>query len=228
MKILIYGGNGFVGTNVARQLSETPVQIVCVSRSGNMPIQLKDKQWAQRIKWQTGDAAKPDPELLSSAAVVISTVGSPPIPTFSQSAYDQKVFSNGISNAHLIEAAAQAGVKRLVLLGAKIPNFLNQNWFAYSKGKTLAVEAARKFAANSAQQSAVVLQPGGIFGTRYSKGGRAIPIDLIMKPLSKILPSQLLSVEQVANCISRAALNEIANSEALTLIPHDDIRLASY
>lgn len=222
-KIAVYGGNGFVGTHVAEQLASRNICTVCLSRSGHKPVHLKDADWSESVRWCKGDASQPDTELLSSVTTLISLVGSPPLPTFSQEAYEHQMFINGTTNVNAINAAAETGVKRLVVLGAKVPFPFNSDRFAYAKGKKMALEAATAFADLSEDHSAVVLQPGVIFGTRYLKSGKPLALGTFLNPISKIMPWQLISVERVASRIVDAALSEEPYQGKLTILPHKEI-----
>lgn len=223
MNVLIYGGNGFVGTRVAKILQQQNCSVSCVSRSGKMPKHLVGDQWANQVQWIAGDASQPDHELLRTQDVLVSVVGAPPIPTVTKKAYQRSLAINGEANVNAIRAAAECDIRRLVLLGAKIPSPLQGNWFAYAKGKRLAADAAKEFSAHSNTHSAVVIQPGGLFGKRHTKGGREIPLDWVLGPIAKLLPSQLISVDRVAQCIADAALSLRATENSFTLIAHREI-----
>lgn len=224
LNVVVYGGNGFVGSEVAQQLQAGGANVSCVSRRGAKPKHLHDSEWARSVTWLTGDASKPDASLLARMDVLISVVGSPPLPTFSQPAYQRKVATNGDNNRILIEAAAQAGIKRVILLGAKIPSLLDADWFAYAKGKQISLQAAKEFSQRSAQHSAVVLQPGAIYGVRHSANGYPIPINLVLRPISKAFPSQLISVDQVAKCIVKHTLERTSEQSGFLLVAHAALR----
>ena len=187
------------------------------------PAHLENTDWADNVEWLKGDAGNPDPALLSTFEVMISTVGSPPIPTLSQSAYDKQLSINGTCNVNAIECAAEVGIKRLVLVGAKIPNFLQSDRFAYAKGKRIALEAAKAFSKLSDQHRGIVIQSGGIFGTRYTASGTRIPLGIVMGPLSQLMSSQLVAVERLAKCIADSALCPSSNLSAFQLIKHKEI-----
>lgn len=222
-RAVIYGGNGFVGTHVAEMLTADGVVVVSVSRSGKMPEHLVGSAWAEKVDWRSGDAAQPDTRLLAESDVLISVIGAPPLPTFSSKGYQQSVHTNGQANASVIQAAGESGIRSLVLLGAKIPSFINKQWFAYAQGKKIALEAAQHFTTFSDEHRATVLQPGGIYGKRHTKSGREIPIDWVMKPIATLLPSQLLSVERVARCVADVAMGRRAYANSFTIISHQDI-----
>jgi len=131
-KVIIYGGNGFVGTHLAKRLSQEDTCIVCLSRSGHKPLHLKDEPWSESIRWCKGDANAPDLKLLAEADIVIISIGSPPLPTFSKTAFEQQFHGNGVIPSNAINGAAEAGVKRIILMGAKIPTtrcYLRQTTF---------------------------------------------------------------------------------------------------
>ena len=222
-KVVIYGGNGFVGTHVAQRLSLANAKAVAVSRSGRFPKHLHEEEWAKRVSWKKGDASDADIDLLESCDVMVCLVGSPPIPTFTKQAYDQQLFTNGTANVKAIQAAEKAGIKRLVLLGAKIPGLLQGDWFAYAKGKRLCLEAASKFSDLSKDHRVTILQPGGIYGTRHTLSGMAIPLHLILGPLAKIMPGQLISVNKVADRIANEALDISAARVSFSVIHHSNI-----
>ena len=195
MSVVVIGGNGFVGTNVLKQLVKKGVPAVSISRSGTLPKQLAKEEWAAAVKWTAGDATEPETYAasLEGARAVIVAVGSPPIPT-SDLAWQIKM--NGTTNAMAVEAAGAAGVGRVVLLGATCPEWAPEG---YVKGKAMGEAAAMQFveeavsgggaedkAASSSGsggggggRSAMVLKPGMIYGTRYEKG---VPIPLGGKP----------------------------------------------
>lgn len=222
-KFVIFGGNGFVGCEVAERLSAARGQVVCVSRRGYKPAHLQNKTWANSVDWIKGDASKPAPELLQGCSVLICLVGSPPIPAIGKASYAQQVFTNGVTNSTAIKAADDAGIRRVILLGAKMPGFLDRDWFGYAKGKRMSLQAAEDFSQISEDHHAVVIQPGGIYGKRHTASGTEIPIDLVMRPMSKVFGSQLISVEKVADRIASEALSTIEHRESFKIVKHNDI-----
>ncbi len=223
MRVVIYGGNGFVGTKVAESLQRADHSVSCVSRSGVMPKHLEGDLWAQNVKWLKGDAFKAEKETLAEHDVLISTVGAPPLPTITKAAFERSLHTNGVVNQALIQRAGEIGIKRVILLSAKLMPFMQGDWFAYAKGKAMSAAAAQSFAALSNEHSSVVIKPGVIYGKRHTRSGREIPLDLAMKPLAKLLPSQFVSVDQVAQCISDAAAGLRATQDSFTVIEHQQI-----
>lgn len=222
IKVAVYGGNGFVGTRVSECLVERGFDTVAVSRTGHKPLHLKDLKWSESVRWCKGDASAPDIKLLETIDILVLLVGSPPIPTFSNKSYLRQVFMNGTTNVNAINAAAEAGVKQVILLGAKIPCIINTDKFGYAKGKRLALEAARNFANLSDQHSATVLKPGAIYGKRHLSNGKVVHLDWFMAPLSKVMPWQFVSVDAVAKSIAHMAIDSGGKGE-FSIVGNSDI-----
>jgi nucleoside-diphosphate-sugar epimerase len=226
MSVLVFGGNGFVGCKVMERLAELQIPTSSVSRQGKKPRHLENEAWADSVQWLQGDASEPDPLLFEQCTAVVTLVGSPPVPTFSQKAYDRQVFANGQTNVAVIESAAQAGVKTLVLQSADIPAMLRRKSFGYYVGKQMAYEAAQTFVQQDTLRRVSVLRPSGIYGTRHSKSGRAISLSPVLYPvhltlnsmpngLKNYLPSAPVSVEQVAGVIVTESLKTDPNYTGL-------------
>jgi nucleoside-diphosphate-sugar epimerase len=222
-KVAIFGGNGFVGTHIAKELSSRGICVVCVSRTGHKPIHLRTEKWSEKVRWCKGDASQATVDCLKQVDVVISTVGSPPLPTFSQDAFEQQLFANGTCNTKLIESAQNAGIKRLVLLGAKVPWLMNRDGFAYAKGKKMAYEAAEKFTEQSPEHSALILQPGVITGKRYTASGKCIPLNTLLGPFGVLMPWQFVSVERIANRIADELLSSQPMEPRFSVIKNSKI-----
>lgn len=218
-RVVLYGGNGFVGTSIAKLLVQRGVTPVIISRTGDRPAHLTDESWADDAVWLYGDAKRPTLKYLKGATAVVALVGSAPVPTFSDEAYKHRFFKNSLPNIGAIAAAKATGVKHLVLIGAHIPKVLSTRNSAYVRGKRLCIEAASDFAATSDLHGAVILQPTGIYGVRHKADGKAVRLDLVLRPISiiqgvlpefirKFLPEQLVSVEAVARAAVSACLDE--------------------
>ena len=222
-KVLIYGGNGFVGTHIAKLLSQEDLSVVCLSRSGHKPLHLHDQAWSKSVRWCADDASKPDTALMESADCVIILVGCAPLPTFSKAAFNKKLHNNGTAPARAIKEAARAGVRHIILMGAQIPSLLNKDWFAYAKGKKIALNAAKEFVESHPDNSAVVIQPSAIYGKRYLLSGKLIPLDLLLSPFARILPSKFVNVEKVAECATQSIIKRGTHSIGFKLIKHENI-----
>lgn len=223
MSVTVFGGNGFVGTHICEALCEAGVIVQSVSRTGTIPAHLKNQGWANDVSWIKGDGNSISPSLFENQQAVISTVGSPPLPTFSKEAFENQVHNNGHVNANIASVALDAGVKRLIFIGAKIPNVIDKEWFGYAKGKQISLEAAKHFAQASDEHKAMLFQPGGISGTRHSKTGLPIPLHLFMDVGTSILPSQFTKVTDIAKLVTDAIVNESLFTSSFTIIKSEEI-----
>jgi nucleoside-diphosphate-sugar epimerase len=233
-RLLVYGGNGFVGSKVLELAAIRGAICTSVSRSGKMPAQLQQLRplWLNQVTWVVGDALHPDPSLVASADVIVCLVGSPPLPTFNQRAFEQQVMTNGSANTAVIAEAQRQGVKRLVLLSAHIPALMRSSRFGYYVGKQQACEAAADYTRASADNAATVIYPSAIYGTRYTGGGTAIPLGLFMSPVawvmrclpvvvSQFLPESPVRVQQVASSVVDAAM--AVDSRGLLVVENQDL-----
>jgi uncharacterized protein YbjT (DUF2867 family) len=233
-RLLVYGGNGFVGSKVLELAAIRGTVCTSVSRSGEMPAQLERTRpsWLNQVSWVAGDALNPDPLLVAAADVIVCLVGSPPLPTFNQDAFEQQVTINGSANSAVIAEAQRQGVKRLVLLSAHIPVLMRSSRFGYYVGKQQASEAAADYTRASADNAATVIYPSAIYGTRYTDAGTAVPLGLLMSPVawllrrlpvvvSKFLPESPVTLRQVALSVVDAAI--ATDSQGLTVIENQDL-----
>ena len=209
-KVSIFGGNGFVGTHLAEALISNGNEVTCISRSGHIPAQLENVAWAEKVQWLAGDASEADSAELADTDVMVTLVGSPPVPTFSKKAYEDQVWINSQPNLGAMKAAEDAGIKRMVILGAHLPWFMNTDKFGYAKGKRMCLEAAKTFVEKGNGNTAIILQPTAIFGTRHNKDGDPMKLEPLMgtvsklqgifpKSIARILPEQLVSIHAVTN-----------------------------
>ncbi|CAI4660364.1 AKH_1a_G0036990.mRNA.1.CDS.1 [Saccharomyces cerevisiae] len=78
-KLIVFGGNGFLGKRICQEAVTSGYQVVSVSRSGKAPHsnELNDKQWMQEVQWTAADIFKPDSyhELLNNATNVVHSLG---------------------------------------------------------------------------------------------------------------------------------------------------------
>jgi uncharacterized protein YbjT (DUF2867 family) len=180
-RLVVFGGNGYVGTRVCEHALRMGAEVVSISRRGAPPA--LPGSWASQVHWERGDAldpAQPWRGLLKGAAGVVSTLG-----TFGSSAQMYKVC--GQANMELMDAAASAGVPRFAFISVHDYSFPG-GWHAqdfllrgYFQGKRDAeVHLARTF-----PDSGVALRPGFIYGTRRA-GSVNIPLGLIGAPLAAV------------------------------------------
>ncbi|XP_068638214.1 uncharacterized protein At1g32220, chloroplastic-like [Aristolochia californica] len=210
-KLLVLGGNGFVGSHVCKEAVECGLSVASLSRSGRSNIQ---ESWANSVIWHQGSLLLLDSwkEALDGVTSVISCVGG-----FGSDSYMYKI--NGTANINAIRAAAEKGIKRFVYISAAdfgVANYLLQGYY---KGKKAAeAELVAKF-----PYGGVSLRPGFIHGTRRV-GSMKLPISVIGTPLEMILQhakplnripligplfTPSVSVTSVAKVAVRAATDQV-------------------
>lgn len=195
-KVLVIGGNGYVGSHVLRELlsrreREPGLRVASISRSGLPPK--GQPTWARDVEWLKGDALQAQStsstdsssaggasgssdfdRALQGASAVISTVGG-----FGSAETMRTV--NGRANVAAMEAARAAGVPRFVYLSAHhyaLPSFLQKGYF---EGKHMSERAlAEKFGKQGVQ-----IRPSFVYGTRQV-GGWGLPLWAVGKPLQML------------------------------------------
>ncbi|DBA98413.1 TPA: hypothetical protein ACH3X3_012425 [Trebouxia sp. C0006] len=173
-KLIVFGGNGFVGTRVCEEALQTGLAVVSINRSGAPKA---TAAWTSEVEWVKADAFEPEQwrDQLQGAVGVVSCLGG-----FGSNDFMLKIC--GEANVSVIREAAQAGVPRCAFVSAhdyKFPGFVLSGYF---QGKRNAEHAM----AEAYPEQGVCLRPGFIHGTRYVSGV-GIPLSFIGLPMDKVL-----------------------------------------
>lgn len=194
--IAIIGAKGFVGAAVAQALSDHDVQRVCAPRlttTARTPEEL-----IEAAKWH---ASIPD---LTSAfrgcAVVVNTAGMPDASSLDE---DALFGANALLPRLVLEAAARAGVRRVVHVSSAVV----QN----DKAVLDDSEAMRAFSPYSASKIAGelavgLLPPVGVETVRYRPPSVHAPNRRVTRMISRIASSPLASVARPGEQQSPQAL----------------------
>ncbi|KAE8732532.1 NAD(P)-binding Rossmann-fold superfamily protein isoform 2 [Hibiscus syriacus] len=172
-KLLVLGGNGFVGSHICREALNRGLSVASLSRSGGSSLH---DSWAKDVTWHKGNLLSSDSwkEALDGVISVISCIGG-----FGSNSYMYKI--NGTANVNAIRAAAEKGVKRFVYISAADFGLANYLLKGYYEGKRAAeTELLTKF-----PYGGVILRPGFIHGTR-SVGRIKLPLGVIGSPLEMV------------------------------------------
>lgn len=172
-KLLVLGGNGFVGSHVCREALDRGLSVASLSRSGRSSLH---DPWANNVTWHKGNLLSPESlkDALDGVTSVISCVGG-----FGSNSYMYKI--NGTANINAIRAASEQGVKRFVYVSAADFGVVNYLLRGYYEGKRAAeTELLTKF-----PYGGVILRPGFIYGTR-SVGSVKLPLGVIGSPLEML------------------------------------------
>lgn len=173
-KLLVLGGNGFVGSHICIEALAHGLNVSSLSRSGKSSLH---DPWANDIVWHQGDLLSPDSlgNALNGVTSVISCVGG-----FGSNSYMYDI--NGTANINAIRAASEQGVKRFVYISAAdfgLVNYLLKGYFAGKRSTE--TELLDKF-----QHGGAILRPGFIHGTRRV-GSVRLPLSIIGAPLEMVL-----------------------------------------
>ncbi|XP_078179095.1 NAD(P)-binding Rossmann-fold superfamily protein [Carex rostrata] len=173
-KIVVLGGNGFVGSAICKAAVSRGIEVVSLSRSGRPSY---TGSWVDQVSWVAGDVfyARWD-EVLGGATAVVSTLGG-----FGSEEQMKRI--NGEANVISVNAAKEFGVPKFILISVhdyNLPPFLLNS--GYFTGKRQAEsELLSKY-----PTSGVVLRPGLIYGKRKVDGFE-IPLDIVGEPLERLL-----------------------------------------
>ncbi|XP_077237759.1 NAD(P)-binding Rossmann-fold superfamily protein isoform X2 [Tasmannia lanceolata] len=173
-KVVVLGGNGFVGSAICKAAVSKGIEVVSLSRSGQPSY---SDSWVNQVTWVTGDVffARWD-ELLVGATAVVSTLGG-----FGNEEQMKRI--NGEANILAVGVAKDFGVPKFILISVhdyNLPSFLLTSGYFTGKRKAES-EVLSKY-----PSSGVVLRPGFIYGKRKVDGFE-IPLDVIGEPLERFL-----------------------------------------
>ncbi|PIM97233.1 putative oxidoreductase [Handroanthus impetiginosus] len=173
-KLLVLGGNGFVGSHVCKEALNRGLTVASLSRSGRPSIQ---ESWANSVMWHQGNLLSTDSwkDVLKGVTSIISCVGG-----FGSNSEMYKI--NGTANINAVRAASEEGVKRFVYISAADFGVVNYLLQGYYEGK----RAAETELLTRYPYGGVILRPGFIHGTRRV-GSMKLPLSVIGSPLEAVL-----------------------------------------
>ncbi|KAJ0228785.1 Uncharacterized protein HA466_0321980 [Hirschfeldia incana] len=172
-RVVVLGGNGFVGSAICKAAISNGIEVVSVSRSARPNIQ---DSWLDQVTWVTGDVFYLNwDEVLLGATAVVSTIGG-----FGNEEQMKRI--NGEANVISVNAAKDFGVPKFVLITV---HDYNLPPFVLSCGYFTGKRSAEAELLSKYPNSGVVLRPGLIYGKR-NLNGFEVPLDLVGEPLDKI------------------------------------------
>ncbi|CAI5722845.1 unnamed protein product [Peronospora effusa] len=211
-RLLVVGGNGYVGSNILQRAVQKGVEVRSLNRSGKP--QWQDVPWIDEVDWHKGDVF--DEVQLAKAVEgvtgVISAVGA-----FGNKEFMEKVCGDATIQA--VQAAQKAGVERFVFVSNSRVGSYNPPWqplYGYYHGKERAEAAVHARFPNTG----VALRPGFIYGWRRTEKGRGIPLQLVGAPLS-MLARDLGPVSTALSCLP------LFGEEMRAAIPVDTVAKAA-
>ncbi|MEY9875246.1 uncharacterized protein YbjT (DUF2867 family) [Streptacidiphilus sp. MAP12-33] len=110
---LVTGATGYIGGRLVRELLDAGYRVRCLSRN---PDRLRDQPWADRVETVRADLA--DPASLTRALDGVEVVYYLVHSLGSGAGFEA---TEAAAAAHLADAAARSGTRRIVYLGALLP-----------------------------------------------------------------------------------------------------------
>ncbi|CAM9107263.1 unnamed protein product [Hapterophycus canaliculatus] len=158
-KIVVIGGNGFVGSKVCEILVEAGAIVTSVSRSGSKPDKWAAGQsWVDKVSWTKGDPTTSDlSSVFGQASAVISCVG------VIGGSDEEMEKGNGDVNVQAAMQAAKGKTGRFVYVSVSdlVPEAVGGAVFkGYFNGKS----RAEKAIAESFPSTGVLIKPSFIYG----------------------------------------------------------------
>uniref|UniRef100_A0A6U6XEC1 NAD(P)-binding domain-containing protein n=1 Tax=Zooxanthella nutricula TaxID=1333877 RepID=A0A6U6XEC1_9DINO len=185
---LVFGGRGFVGAAICRELARRGIPVQSLSRSdkagsgGDLGPGVEHKAGVDALRAETFRA------LLPGARAVVVSIGEAPWTERTGGSKERAVQMNGLSNVNILRAAAEAKVPRVVLVNATMPQ-----WgllAGYREGKEMAEAEAKRFLDTSGLDAGsctvLVMKPSVISGTKYW-GSVPLPFGVAMEPMRLVM-----------------------------------------
>jgi nucleoside-diphosphate-sugar epimerase len=181
--VVVFGGNGWVGSFVVQSLLKKNADVTIISRSGPK----SNEEWHSKVNFQSFDlnnSSKDDLLTLlqeNNTTGVVSCVG-----TFGEPGLDQDSMfqQNGLANSFLAETSKEAGVEHFSYISAhQFPIAKQTVMKGYYRGK-LHAEAAIQ---SAGFKSSTILRPGFISGTR-----NGIPLWIAGTPMSTMFRTDMM------------------------------------
>ena len=128
LKVTVLGGTGFVGSRVCHALatSSSSVEVVSVSRTGEVPEWCKGEDWTKQVSWVKNEFTRGSREKLQEAIgspdAVVSCVGAIGV--------DQQglLLGNGVANAEAAAAAKVVGAQRMAYVSVGSEVVASKGW----------------------------------------------------------------------------------------------------
>ncbi len=214
MRLVVFGGNGYVGQRVVASALKMGVSVLSISRTGAPDVNSKGMKVLSKVissapnnanvQWIKGDIFNPiewNSHILSSddGSTVDGAVSC--IGAFGSNEFMEKI--NGDANCSAISESLKANIPRFVFLSTvenTLPNFVLSGYF---NGKRRAEQALL----DAYPDSGTVLRPSFIYGCRDIPGSS---ISIPLGSVGKILETAFTTIPGASSIKSIPGLRAIA------------------
>ena len=207
--IVVFGGNGYVGSRICEEAILQGYNVTSISRSGMKPLWISNKKdsWVNKVNWVKGDGSDTSTFInyIRNIRGVVSCIGA--------FHYKQSVmeYINGDININVCKESSKNGVQRFVYISAD----KTIEWFGkymisgYFNGKLKTENAINEYFSDNG----VALRAGAVNGTRYALNGW-IPIPLYIPFVFAKLLIPVVHRDQIAKASLRfiTSNNKISNN----------------
>jgi len=238
MKLVVAGGNGFIGANVCRIAIQNGHEVAAFGRTGRPELTPARHPWVQNVEWRAADifATNTWTDLLEGADALVHSIA-----TLREAPERNVTFErvNGESVLHAAQAAGDAGVEGFVFLSVR-------DALPFVSGRFLSAKrrAERELTERYGDLRSVILRPNLVYGpgrrgsttlaavlervpalgTGYaSEEGRPLPVELVAAAAvhAACTPSLdgTLTVPQIADLGRTSGLVDLDDLSVPTLTP---------
>ena len=220
MKLVIPGGNGFIGTEICRIAVQNDHEVAALGRTGRPALTPARHPWTQEVEWRAADVFEPDTwrDLLENADAVVHCIG-----TIREAPDRNVTFDRVNADSALLAAdeAVEAGADAFVFLSVRDKPPLVPHTFLSAKRR-----AERTLHEQYSVLRTVSLRPNFVYG-EHNRGTSTLAA--VLTQLEEVRPhpyasaeGQPLPVQLVAAAAVQAAVTSTLEG-VLTVPQIDDV-----
>lgn len=224
-KVIVFGGNGFLGSCVCRKALAAGWNVVVACRSG-APVDPKES-WVDKVEWMAVDALD-RPSVYTALSThpdttaVVTTIG---LLTTDRKRAQR---TNGDANVNIAAAVYESKtISRYVFVSAaRMPPFNRIFLKGYYEGKERCERAIRETLATRG----VILRPGMIYGPRLVRGYHiplgliGVPLEIICRPFYNATGIGLLTPAISVDVVAAAAMHAAGSGSIIGVHEYDSMQ----